>query len=89
MISKYREVPYWWYLSVLTFAFSLGIIVTTTQKITMPVWSYFIALALGAFVAPFVSRIFHAWLIAVDHLVLSIRKWYRDQQLDENRMWDG
>jgi hypothetical protein len=55
MLRKYRTVPWWWFLSILTFAFVLGIIVTTTQNITMPAWSYLIALLVGAFIAPFVS----------------------------------
>jgi undecaprenyl pyrophosphate phosphatase UppP len=55
MLVKYKEVPTWWYLIILTVAFVFGIIVTTTQNITMPVWSYIIALLTGAFVAPFVS----------------------------------
>lgn len=55
MAARYKEVPYWWYLSILTFAFILGIIVTTTQDITMPWYSYLVALAVGAFIAPFVS----------------------------------
>lgn len=55
MVAKYEEVPYWWYLSILTFAFVLGIIVTTTQDITMPWYSYLVALLVGAFIAPFVS----------------------------------
>ena len=55
MLVKYKEVPTWWYFIILTVAFVFGIIVTTTQNITMPVWSYIIALLTGAFVAPFVS----------------------------------
>jgi len=55
MLVKYKEVPYWWYLLILIVAFVFGIIVTTTQNITMPVWSYIIALLTGAFIAPFVS----------------------------------
>jgi TctA family transporter len=55
MLVKYKEVPYWWYVLILVVAFVFGIIVTTTQNITMPVWSYIIALLTGAFVAPFVS----------------------------------
>jgi len=56
MLVKYKEVPTWWYCIILIIAFVFGIIVTTTQNITMPVWSYIIALLTGAFVAPFVSR---------------------------------
>jgi hypothetical protein len=55
MLVRYKEVPTWWYFIILTVAFVFGIIVTTTQNITMPVWSYIIALSTGAFVAPFVS----------------------------------
>lgn len=56
MVAKYKEVPVWWYAAILTFAFALGIIVTTTQSTTLPAWGYVIALLVGAFVAPFVSR---------------------------------
>jgi len=56
MLVKYKEVPTWWYCIILIVAFVFGTIVTTTQNITMPVWSYIIALLTGAFVAPFVSR---------------------------------
>jgi hypothetical protein len=55
MVAKYQEVPLWWYPAVILLAFVLGIAVTTTQNITMPAWSYIIALLVGAFVAPFVS----------------------------------
>jgi len=56
MVAKYKEVPLWWYPAVILLAFVLGIVVTTTQNITMPAWSYVIALLVGAFVAPFVSQ---------------------------------
>ena len=94
MAARYREVPYWWYVGILTFAVVLGVIVTTTQSITMPVWSYFIALLVGAFVAPFVSTSYAQGIaghsannVIVDYPLLSIRKRYCDQQLDEDRGW--
>lgn len=82
MMKRYRGVPTWWFFAILVFAVVLGVIVTTTQKITMPVWSYFIALLVGAFVAPFVrtytgiNAYFKLTLeTTVDHSVLAVWKW--------------
>jgi len=55
MAKNYKEVPWWWYMSVLVFAFVLGLIVAITQNITMPVWAYIVSLIVGIIVAPFVS----------------------------------
>ena len=55
MVKHYKETPNWWYLVVLAFSFVLGLIVVTTQNITLPAWAYVIALLLGIFISPFVS----------------------------------
>lgn len=55
MMKHYKEVPWWWYIGVLVFSFVLGIIVVTTQNITLPTWAYVVSLAIGCVFAPFVS----------------------------------
>ncbi|KAK4034638.1 OPT oligopeptide transporter protein-domain-containing protein [Parachaetomium inaequale] len=52
MTKHYKETPSWWYLATLVLSFVLGIIVVTTQNITLPVWAYVISLLLGMFIAP-------------------------------------
>ncbi|TEA22616.1 Oligopeptide transporter 6 [Colletotrichum sidae] len=52
MAKHYKETPWWWYIVVLVFSFVLGIIVVTTQNITLPVWAYIVSLLLGIFIAP-------------------------------------
>ena len=54
MVENYREVPWWWYIIVLVFSFVLGLIVVTTQNVTLPAWAYIVSLLLGTFIAPFV-----------------------------------
>lgn len=54
MAKHYKDVPQWWYLIVLVGSFVLGLIVVTTQNITLPVWAYIVALLLGMFIAPLV-----------------------------------
>lgn len=55
MTENYKEAPWWWYAIVLVGSFILGIIVVTTQNITLPVWAYIVSLLLGIFIAPLVS----------------------------------
>lgn len=57
MARNYKEVPHWWYIVVLVLSFVLGLVVVITQKITLPVWGYVIALLLGIFIAPLVSHL--------------------------------
>jgi uncharacterized membrane protein HdeD (DUF308 family) len=54
MVKNYKEAPWWWYIVVLVLSFILGLIVVTTQNITLPVWAYVVSLLLGIFIAPFV-----------------------------------
>ncbi|KAL2196920.1 peptide transporter [Corynascus similis CBS 632.67] len=58
MAKHYKEVPWWWYISILVLSFVLGLIVVTTQNITMPAWAYVISLLLGMFIAPFSTILF-------------------------------
>ncbi|CAI0647640.1 unnamed protein product [Colletotrichum noveboracense] len=52
MAKHYKETPWWWYVAVLVLSFILGIVVVTTQNITLPAWAYIVALLLGIFIAP-------------------------------------
>ncbi|KAJ4292869.1 hypothetical protein N0V88_005527 [Collariella sp. IMI 366227] len=52
MAKYYKETPWWWYITILVLSFVLGLIVVTTQNITLPVWAYIISLLLGIFIAP-------------------------------------
>ncbi len=58
MAKNYKETPNWWYLAILVFSFVLGLIVVTTQNITLPVWAYIISLLLGIFISPLVRKLF-------------------------------
>lgn len=40
MKANYKEAPWWWFAIVLFVSFSLGLIVVTTQNITLPWCSY-------------------------------------------------
>jgi hypothetical protein len=55
MVKHYKEAPWWWYIATLVLSFVLGLIVVTTQHITLPAWAYVISLLLGMFIAPLVS----------------------------------
>ena len=55
MAKHYKETPWWWYVSVLVFAFVLGLVVVIKENITLPAWAYVVSLLLGIFIAPLVS----------------------------------
>lgn len=70
MVKHYKEAPWWWYIGILVLSFVLGLIVATTQNITLPPWAYIVSLLLGCLIAPFVSpessrpiipRCLHRW----------------------------
>ncbi|KAI9172645.1 opt oligopeptide transporter [Paramyrothecium foliicola] len=52
MAKHYKEVPWWWYIAILIGSFVLGLIVVTTQDVTLPAWAYVVSLVLGSFIAP-------------------------------------
>ncbi|OCH87394.1 oligopeptide transporter [Obba rivulosa] len=58
MIERYDEVPWYWYLGLLFVSFIAGLIVVLKGQTTLPVWSYIIALILGAFITPFSTMLF-------------------------------
>ncbi|EMD38929.1 hypothetical protein CERSUDRAFT_112637 [Gelatoporia subvermispora B] len=58
MIERYEEVPWYWYAFLLVISFIAGLIVVLKGQTTLPVWSYIIALILGAFIAPFSTMLF-------------------------------
>ena len=55
MAQHYKEAPWWWYAIVLVVSFVIGIVVVTTQDVTLPAWGYVVSLILGTIIAPFVS----------------------------------
>lgn len=57
MAKYYPETPTWWFMAILDVSFVLGIIVTTAQDITLPVWAYMIALVLGIIAALLVGTL--------------------------------
>lgn len=56
MAKHYKEVPWWWYITVLVLSFVLGLVVVIKENITLPVWAYIVALILGMVIAPLVSN---------------------------------
>ncbi|KXH57173.1 OPT oligopeptide transporter [Colletotrichum salicis] len=52
MTKHYKETPWWWYVIVLVVSFVLGLVVVTTQNVTLPAWAYVVSLLLGIFIAP-------------------------------------
>ncbi|XPT03472.1 hypothetical protein M3J09_012564 [Ascochyta lentis] len=53
MHKNYKEAPWWWYVIVLVISFALGLVVVLKENVTLPVWAYIIALAMGTIIAPF------------------------------------
>ncbi|ODN75285.1 hypothetical protein L202_06468 [Cryptococcus amylolentus CBS 6039] len=52
-MKKYKEANWYWYVGLLVIAFVLGLVVVVKEGITLTWWAYIVALALGAFIAPF------------------------------------
>ncbi|KAK0610102.1 OPT oligopeptide transporter protein-domain-containing protein [Bombardia bombarda] len=52
MAKHYKEVPWWWYITVLVLSFVLGLVVVLKENVTLPAWAYVVALLLGMFIAP-------------------------------------
>lgn len=55
MVKHYKDVPHWWYISVLVLSFILGLVVVIKENITLPAWGYVVSILLGILIAPFVS----------------------------------
>ncbi len=45
---SYKEVPLWWYIALFLCSFVIIIAVVTTGQLYIPVWAYFVSLAIGA-----------------------------------------
>nr|XP_019047282.1 OPT family small oligopeptide transporter [Kwoniella bestiolae CBS 10118]OCF26212.1 OPT family small oligopeptide transporter [Kwoniella bestiolae CBS 10118] len=46
LMTRYKEVPQWWFLVIMIFALVLGIIMCEVYDTTMPVWGIFCCLAM-------------------------------------------
>lgn len=53
MVKHYKDVPHWWYISVLVLSFILGLVVVIKENITLPAWGYVVSILLGILIAPF------------------------------------
>ncbi|KAI0737996.1 oligopeptide transporter [Daedaleopsis nitida] len=56
--KNYKEVPWWWYTTLLAFSFFAGLIVVFKGQTTLPWWSYIVALILGTLVTPFSTLLY-------------------------------
>ncbi|EHA49202.1 peptide transporter MTD1 [Pyricularia oryzae 70-15] len=65
MKANYKEAPWWWFAIVLFVSFSLGLIVVTTQNITLPWWAFMISLLLGCIIAPLSTMLFSRFGLAI------------------------
>lgn len=48
MMSKYKEVPDWWFMGILIFSLALGIVALKVYPLNTPVWILFAVLGLSA-----------------------------------------
>ena len=55
MYKHYKDTPWWCFAGIIIVSFFLGLVVVIKENITLPVWAYIVALALGIFISPFVS----------------------------------
>ncbi|WWD00471.1 OPT family small oligopeptide transporter [Kwoniella sp. B9012] len=46
LMTRYKEVPQWWFLVIMVFSIVLGIIMCEVYNTTMPVWGIFCCLAM-------------------------------------------
>ena len=91
MAKNYTEAPWWWYITVLVFAFVVGLIVVTKENITLPVWGYIVSLIVGIVFAPFVSLPTYIFAYSQlsdatteHHSLFTLRQWYCHKQPVEN-----
>ncbi|GJC91269.1 plant-like oligopeptide transporter [Colletotrichum higginsianum] len=64
---SYKEVPLWWFLALFAASFVSLVTITATGNMFIPVWTYFVAIATGAFlVVPL------GWLYALSNFQLAI-----------------
>ncbi|KAF4767263.1 hypothetical protein HAV15_009407 [Penicillium sp. str.  len=53
MAKHYKDTPWWCFAGIIIISFVLGLIVVIKENITLPVWAYIVALALGILISPF------------------------------------
>ncbi|KAJ5420450.1 hypothetical protein N7465_002969 [Penicillium sp. CMV-2018d] len=53
MDKHYKDTPWWCFAGIIIVSFVLGLVVVIKENITLPVWAYIVALALGIFISPF------------------------------------
>ncbi|CAN9113053.1 unnamed protein product [Alternaria alternata] len=58
MAKHYKDAPQWWYLVVLLVSFVLGLVVVIKENVTLPIWAYVIALAMGTIISPFSTLLY-------------------------------
>jgi hypothetical protein len=64
---SYKEVPFWWYLSLFSCAFFPLIIMLARGLLYIPIWTYFVALLTGAVIVTPLG-----WLYAISNFQLAI-----------------
>lgn len=52
-MTRCIEVPHWWYLATLVIGVVFGLVAILVGETTLTWWGYFVALLLGAVIAPF------------------------------------
>ncbi|CAN6597051.1 oligopeptide transporter 1 [Trichomonascus vanleenenianus] len=65
--SSYDEVPLWWYVVLFFFSFLVLIVLTATNKMFIPWWTYIVGICFGAVVVTPM-----AWLYAISNFQLAI-----------------
>lgn len=65
LMRSYKEVPFWWFIALFTCSFVPVIVMLAAGQLSIPVWTYFIALATGAIVV-----IPLGWLYALSNFQL-------------------
>lgn len=72
-MKRYKDTPWWWYVVMLVVSFVFGLVVVLKANVGLGVGGYVSALVIGAFIAPFVSRIRLIELMSERHPVLPFR----------------
>lgn len=53
MAKHYKDTSWWCFAGIIIISF--GLVMVIKENITLPVWAYIVALALGILISPFVS----------------------------------
>ena len=92
MVKTYKEVPWWWYISVLVISFIFGLIVVLKEDVTLSAGGYVISLVIGSVIAPMVCHALVLFVpgpanILTERITLrSIWQWHcYEQSLEDDR----